>query len=60
MLHFLEQKTRRRGFQADLGAEQIVSFCLGKGPGDWGPLTIYALARNSDIYAMSPFLPTQA
>ena len=59
-LHFLHQKSRRRGIQADVDAEQIVSYCMGKGVADWGPLTVYALARSGDIYAMSPFLPTYA
>ncbi|KIO30221.1 hypothetical protein M407DRAFT_20688 [Tulasnella calospora MUT 4182] len=59
-LYFLPQKSRRRGYQADRGAEQIVSFTFGKGVADWGPLTVYALARSGDIYAVAPFLPTHA
>ncbi|KAG9002874.1 hypothetical protein FRB90_011299 [Tulasnella sp. 427] len=59
-LYFLPQKVRRRGYQADQGAEQVVSFTFGKGVADWGPLTVYALAKSGDIYAMAPFLPTYA
>ncbi|KAG8965932.1 hypothetical protein FRC03_012768 [Tulasnella sp. 419] len=60
-LHFIPPRTHRKGYQADeaLG-EEVVSFCLGQGKADWGPLTVYALMTSGDVYAMSPFLPTKA
>ena len=44
----------------DEGAEVATGMCIGEGEGDWGPLTIYGLMRNGDIYALSPFLPRRA
>ncbi len=59
-VHFLPQKTHRRGFSADDDTMQMSSFCFGKGISDWGPLTIYGLAKSGDIYAIAPFLPVNA
>lgn len=59
-LQFLEQRAQRRGFRADMDADQLVSFCFGKGSADWGPLTVYGLAKSGDIYGLSPFIPTYA
>jgi len=27
---------------------------------DWSPLTVYAVARNGDTYAICPFMPAHA
>ena len=37
-----------------------VAFTLGKGDGDWGPLTLYGLMRSGDVVALFPFLPKKA
>ncbi|MBW0479075.1 hypothetical protein O181_018790 [Austropuccinia psidii MF-1] len=34
-----------------------VSICLGTGSGDWGPLTLYCIMQNGDLYAICPYLP---
>lgn len=50
-----------RGFSADdEDASVAVSFCIGEGQADWGPLTLYGLMRNGDILAICPFLPARA
>lgn len=55
----------REGGSGWLGAEEpgerdAVSFCLGRGEGDWGALSVYALMGNGDIYGVCPFLPQNA
>ncbi|KAL7409546.1 hypothetical protein BDY24DRAFT_366825 [Mrakia frigida] len=42
------------------GERDAVSFCLGRGEGDWGALSVYALMGNGDIYGVCPFLPKNA
>jgi nucleoporin NUP82 len=42
------------------GAREAVSFCLGKGEGDWGMLSVYGLMGNGDVYGVCPFLPANA
>lgn len=44
----------------DASEREIVSFALGKGRADWGPLTVYALMKSGDIYAVCPYLPKNA
>ncbi|TIA94721.1 hypothetical protein E3P96_04044 [Wallemia ichthyophaga] len=52
---------RSRGFSADDDRDdECVSFHLGCSSSDWGALTLYALMRNGDVYALCPFLPTHA
>lgn len=49
---------RRRAFGTpDEEAESAVSFAIGQGLGDWGPMTVYGLMRNGDVWALCPFLP---
>jgi hypothetical protein len=49
---------RRRAFGTpDEEAESAVSFAIGQGSGDWGPMTVYGLMRNGDVWALCPFLP---
>lgn len=53
--------SKRKGFSSDdVDASVAVSFCLGQGDSDWGPLTIYGLMRNGDVVAICPFLPKKA
>ncbi|CAH7685647.1 expressed protein, partial [Phakopsora pachyrhizi] len=41
----------------DLRSTTAVSMCFGAGSSDWGPLTLYGLMKNGDVYAICPYLP---
>lgn len=57
VLSFVPEK-KTKSFVADDGSErEVVSFVLGKGRADWGPLTMYALMKSGDIYAICPYMP---
>ncbi|KAA1088452.1 hypothetical protein PGT21_007567 [Puccinia graminis f. sp. tritici] len=45
---------------ADRASSTAVSLCFGTGAGDWGPLTLYAIMLNGDMYAICPYLPKNA
>ena len=53
---------RRRGsiVPEDDRANDVVSFIMGNGKADWGPLTVYALMRSGDIYSICPYMPKNA
>lgn len=55
-------RSRREGtFSAEnISASRAVSMCFGSGNGDWGPLTLYGLMENGDLYAICPYLPRSA
>lgn len=55
-------RNRREGtFSAeDVSATKAVSMCFGTGIGDWGPMTLYGLMENGDLYAICPYLPRNA
>ncbi|KAF8165176.1 hypothetical protein B0H34DRAFT_648691 [Crassisporium funariophilum] len=60
VLTFVPEK-KSKSFMAEDDAErEVVSFTLGKGRADWGPLTIYAVVKSGDIYAISPYMPQNA
>ncbi|KAG1820314.1 uncharacterized protein BJ212DRAFT_1339285 [Suillus subaureus] len=45
--------------------QQVLSFVSEKktskkGKADWGPLTVYAVMRSGDIYAICPYMPKNA
>ncbi|KAG9128345.1 hypothetical protein FRC07_000457 [Ceratobasidium sp. 392] len=42
------------------GPAEAVSFCIGQGAADWSPLTIYTLTSEGEVWAICPFLPTNA
>jgi nucleoporin NUP82 len=44
----------------DSAEREVASFTLGKGMADWGPLTIYAVMKNGDVYAVCPYMPKNA
>ena len=44
----------------DDSEREVVSFAFGKGKADWGPLTVYALTRSGDVYAICPYMPQHA
>ncbi|KAI0650605.1 hypothetical protein C8Q79DRAFT_1063880 [Trametes meyenii] len=59
-LSFVPEK-KKRSFDAEDAAErEVASFTFGKGKADWGPLTVYAVMRSGDIYAISPYMPKNA
>jgi nucleoporin NUP82 len=59
-LSFLPEKTHRSYFAEDDAERQVASFTLGKGKADWGPLSVYAVMRSGDIYAICPYMPKNA
>ncbi|KAJ3778424.1 hypothetical protein FB446DRAFT_714174 [Lentinula raphanica] len=60
-LSFVPEKKPGRSFVAEDASErEVVSFTLGKGKADWGPLTLYALMRSGDVYSICPYMPQNA
>jgi nucleoporin NUP82 len=59
-LSFMPERSRASSIRGDSSARDVVSFCLGNGKADWGPLTVYALTKSGDIWAMCPFMPSNA
>lgn len=57
---FVPEKKRGAFIAQDDSEREVASFIFGKGKADWGPLTIYALMRSGDVYAVCPYLPTHA
>ncbi|KAF9247172.1 hypothetical protein BU15DRAFT_84718 [Melanogaster broomeanus] len=60
VLSFIPDKKSRSYFAQDPAEREVTSFTLGKGRADWGPLTVYALTRSGDIYAICPYMPRNA
>ncbi|KIK96958.1 hypothetical protein PAXRUDRAFT_137283 [Paxillus rubicundulus Ve08.2h10] len=60
VLSFIPEKKSRSYLAQDPAEREIISFTLGKGKADWGPLTVYALTRSGDIYAICPHMPRNA
>jgi nucleoporin NUP82 len=63
--HNLQKSSSARSGLAGWSADDVdgtiaTSFCLGQGKADWGPLTLYCLMRNGDIYAVCPYVPKNA
>ncbi|KAF8592657.1 hypothetical protein K439DRAFT_1650279 [Ramaria rubella] len=59
-LFFMPERPRTSSVRGDSSSRDVVSFCLGQGKADWGPLTVYALTKNGDLWAMCPFIPSNA
>ncbi|KAJ4493007.1 hypothetical protein C8J55DRAFT_501950 [Lentinula edodes] len=58
VLIFAPEKKAGRSFVAEDASErEVVSFTLGKGKADWGPLTVYAVMRSGDVYSICPYMP---
>ena len=56
-----ERRRSSKAFNAiDSAEREIASFTLGKGKADWGPLTIYAVMKSGDVYAVCPYMPQNA
>lgn len=60
VLSFVPDKGRKSYVAEDVSERQVASFTLGKGKADWGPLSIYAVMRSGDIYAICPYMPKNA
>ncbi|KAG0148788.1 hypothetical protein CROQUDRAFT_654356 [Cronartium quercuum f. sp. fusiforme G11] len=60
-LGHLDRNRREGTFSAeDVSASRAVTMCFGSGDGDWGPLTLYGLMENGDVYTICPYLPRNA
>ncbi|RDX53954.1 hypothetical protein OH76DRAFT_1399124 [Lentinus brumalis] len=60
-LSFVPERRMSNSFLAEDAAErEVASFALGKGRADWGPLTVYALMKSGDVYAVCPYMPKNA
>ncbi|KAI0303864.1 hypothetical protein BC826DRAFT_980012 [Russula brevipes] len=56
-----DRRRSSKTFNATDSAErEVASFTLGKGKADWGPLTVYAVMKNGDVYAVCPYMPKNA
>ncbi|KAJ3575167.1 hypothetical protein NP233_g1277 [Leucocoprinus birnbaumii] len=60
VLSFVPERKSKSYLAEDESEREAVSFALGKGRADWGPLTVYALMKSGDIYAVCPYLPRNA
>ncbi|KIL68151.1 hypothetical protein M378DRAFT_71925 [Amanita muscaria Koide BX008] len=60
LLSFMPEKKFKSFHAEDPSEREVVSFTLGKGGADWGPLTLYALTRSGDIHAICPYMPKNA
>lgn len=60
LLSFLSERKLKALSAESESTREVVSFALGKGRADWGPLTLYALTKSGDIYALCPYLPKNA
>jgi hypothetical protein len=62
VLSFAPLEKKRKGtFNDDDPAErEVASFSFGKGRADWGPLTVYAVMKSGDVYALCPYIPQNA
>ena len=55
---FMPERTHGSTARGDSSSREFVSFCMGKGKADWGPLTVYGLTKSGDIWAICPFMPS--
>jgi nucleoporin NUP82 len=39
--------------------EEVIAFCFGEG-GGWSEMTLLALMKSGEIYAICPYLPQQS
>lgn len=60
VLSFISEKKSRSFLAQDPAEREVISFTFGKGRADWGPLTVYALTRSGDVYAICPYMPRNA
>ncbi|KAH9049021.1 hypothetical protein EDB84DRAFT_32457 [Lactarius hengduanensis] len=61
VVSFVPDRKPNKTFNAiDATEREVASFTLGKGKADWGPLTIYAVMKSGDVYAVCPYMPKNA
>ena len=61
VVSFVPDRKPNKSFNAvDAAEREVASFTLGKGKADWGPLTIYAVMKSGDVYAVCPYMPKNA
>jgi len=61
VVSFDPDRKPNKSFNAvDAAEREVASFTLGKGKADWGPLTIYAVMKSGDVYAVCPYMPKNA
>jgi nucleoporin NUP82 len=60
VLSFVPEKRSQSYFAEDDSEREVASFTLGTGKADWGPLSIYAVMKSGDIYAICPYMPQNA
>ncbi|KAI0068934.1 hypothetical protein BV25DRAFT_1817857 [Artomyces pyxidatus] len=61
VVSFVPERKSSRTFNAiDTAEREVASFTLGKGKADWGPLTVYAVMKSGDVYAVCPYMPKNA
>ena len=60
VLSFVPERRRKSFLADDVNEREVTSFTLGKGRADWGPLSVYAIMKSGDIYAICPYMPKHA
>lgn len=60
VLSFVPEKKSKSFVAEDPSEREVVSFTLGQGQVDWGPLTMYAIMKSGDVYAVCPYMPRNA
>ena len=60
VLSFVVPKKSKSYKAEDQSEREVSSFTVGKGKADWGPLTVYAVMKSGDIYAICPYMPQNA
>lgn len=60
IISFVSERKKMSVMMDDPSEREVASFSLGKGKADWGPLTVYAVMRSGDIYAVCPYMPRNA
>jgi nucleoporin NUP82 len=57
VLSFVPKRKAKSYLAEDASEREVAGLTLGKGKADWGPLTMYAVMRSGDIYAICPYMP---
>nr|GAT54001.1 predicted protein [Mycena chlorophos] len=60
VLWFVPERKSKAFLAEDASEREVASFSLGQGQADWGPLTVYAVMKSGDVYAMCPYMPKNA
>ncbi|KAJ8481252.1 hypothetical protein ONZ45_g15367 [Pleurotus djamor] len=60
VVSFLPERKSKSFVAVDESEREVASFTFGRGTADWGPLTVYAITRSGDVYAICPYMPQNA